>query len=335
MQAGRDMRCPGDDARGPALAYRVSRRDGAPGFVVPTTGRLLCATPDGSVTADRDAQGGWETFALEPALSAQHGPLPPGLDGDVAATGAHARDQACRISLLTALLRLLDEADARRLAAELRDLPIYQAIFPALRRHLSPHRDGFEWLTRRHLQGGMLAHGWSIGAHTYGAPEITDGEHGRLSIGSYCSIAGQVQIVLANHTTVSVTSYPFALLAAFWPSAAPNQADHVGRDVVIGSDVWIGAGACILPGARIGDGAVIGARCVVARPVPPYAVVVGNPARVVRRCFEDAQVEALLALRWWSWPEHVVDRFVPLLLQGSVDAFIAAAAEAGLAAAPG
>ncbi len=138
-----------------------------------------------------------------------------------------------------------------------------------------------------------------------------------------------MRIVLANHATETATTYPFAALRRYWPSAPDDVADHVGEGVAIGHNVWIGAGATILPGARIGDGAIIGAEAVVARAVPPYAVAVGNPARITRRRFDDATVGRLLALRWWDWPDAIVDRFVPLLLSEDIAAFLDAAERFG------
>jgi carbonic anhydrase/acetyltransferase-like protein (isoleucine patch superfamily) len=89
--------------------------------------------------------------------------------------------------------------------------------------------------------------------------------------------------------------------------------------------VWIGSDALIFAGVTIGDGAVIGARAVVTRPVRPYAVVVGAPAREVRRRFSDEQVDALLKLRWWDWPPERVRAHVDLLSSPDVEALLAAA----------
>ncbi len=151
---------------------------------------------------------------------------------------------------------------------------------------------------------------------------MTDAEFGHLEIGRYCSIAGNVQIIVANHAVDRVTTYPFAALHRIWPSAPADRSDHTGDGVVIGHDVWIGQGVTILPGARIGDGAIVGAAAVVAKAVPPFAGVVGNPARVTRRRFDDGTIERLLAVAWWHWPDEKVDRFVPLLLAGDVARFL-------------
>ncbi len=98
-------------------------------------------------------------------------------------------------------------------------------------------------------------------------------------------------------------------------------------DTVVGSDVWIGMEAVILPGSRIGDGAIVGARAVVSGAVPPYSVVVGNPARVVRHRFDERTISRLLAVRWWDWPAAKITRHVSLLRGNDVEALERAARE--------
>jgi len=192
-------------------------------------------------------------------------------------------------------------------------------------------REGWESLLRIRFRREIAEHGWEIGDHSYGWPIVHE-RLARLHIGRFTSIAEGVRIALANHRTDTATTYPFAALHRFWPSAptAP-EADHATQGgVTIGHDVWIGAGAFIGSGVTIGDGAVIGAMAVVTRDVPPYAIVAGNPARIVRHRFPEPVVRDLLALRWWDWPDAVVDRFLPRMLSGDVEGFIAAARAEGL-----
>ena len=106
------------------------------------------------------------------------------------------------------------------------------------------------------------------------------------------------------------------------PGAYADGHPHSKGDIEIGHDVWIGREARVLSGVRVGDGAVIGAYAVVARDVRPYAIVVGNPAREVRRRFTDAQCEALLAIAWWNWPEERILANIDQLNGRDVDAFI-------------
>lgn len=141
----------------------------------------------------------------------------------------------------------------------------------------------------------------TIGRYSYGKPKIWAFPSGaRLTVGSFCSIAEEVSILLGgNHNPDAVTTFP--LDALFDKDGLPGSEASRG-DVVIGNDVWIGYGVTILSGVTIGDGAVVGARSVVSRNVQPYEVVVGNPARHVRYRFDERFVRDLLALRWWDWP---------------------------------
>lgn len=76
--------------------------------------------------------------------------------------------------------------------------------------------------------------------------------------------------------------------------------------MLVGNDVWIGARAMLLDGVRVGDGAIVGAGAVVTRDVPPYAIVVGSPAKVVRFRFDDARIARLLQLSWWLWSDELI-----------------------------
>ena len=87
-------------------------------------------------------------------------------------------------------------------------------------------------------------------------------------------------------------------------------------DTVVGNDVWLGYEALVLPGVTIGDGAIVAAGSVVAADVPPYAIVAGNPARVVRRRYEDADVERLLRAAWWDWPAELVTEHARTIMSG-------------------
>lgn len=174
---------------------------------------------------------------------------------------------------------------------------------------------------------GLVAAGIAeIGAHTYGRPRVHWWrEPVRLIIGRYTSIADGVEILLGgNHRADWVTTYPFTALGHLWPEAAGITGHPASKgDVRIGSDVWLGMGATILSGVTIGDGAVVGARAVVASNVPPFAVVAGNPARILRYRFDRRRIDALLAIRWWDWPDEKVRAHVRRLVSGDVDGFIA------------
>ncbi len=163
---------------------------------------------------------------------------------------------------------------------------------------------------------------FDVGVGTYGKPRVIYWDCGaKLRIGRYCSIAGGVTILLGGeHHTDWVTTYPFSLL---YPAAAALPGYPLSKgDVTVGSDVWLGQDALVLSGVTIGHGAVIGARSVVARDVEPYAVVAGNPARLIRSRFEPALVARLLRVAWWDWPADRVRGAWPLLMSPDVERFL-------------
>lgn len=167
-------------------------------------------------------------------------------------------------------------------------------------------------LIRRVRRGGWAAR---LVPYLYpGAPE-------RLVIGRFCQIAHGVRFITAsaNHAMDGITTYPFGV---FDPATLEGYRDGFAQlpDTEVGHDVWIGHGALILPGARIGSGAIIGAGAVVAGVVPSYAVVAGNPARVVRMRFSEAEVARLLALGWWDWPLERIRAALPALLAADIGA---------------
>lgn len=193
-----------------------------------------------------------------------------------------------------------------------------------LSRWVNPHNQ-----TRLHLarliarRPGQIA----VGAYTYGRPKVRFPESGaRLAIGRYGSIADQVEILLGgNHRTDWITTYPFPALPGLFPQAKGMTGHDATRgDVTIGHDVWLGSQAMILSGVSIGHGAVVAARAVVTRDVPPYAIVAGNPARLVRLRLPEAQIERLLETRWWDLPPERIAPLLPMLMSDRVDAFVAA-----------
>ena len=145
----------------------------------------------------------------------------------------------------------------------------------------------------------------------------TDDAADRLVIGRYCSIASGTRFLMngANHPDPG-TTFPFWAFGRGWHErSTPRQRGPI----TVGSDVWLGLESCVLAGTTIGDGAIVGARAVVTKDVPAFAVVVGNPARVVRMRYDEATIAKLLAIRWWEWPAERVTRNLPELVAGRWD----------------
>ena len=124
-------------------------------------------------------------------------------------------------------------------------------------------------------------------------------------LGSFNSIAWNVSIGGNTHDLNHITTHSF-LVYSKWNMGGDGNWGFVKKKCEIGHDVWIGASANILRGVSIGNGAVIGAASVVTRDVPPYAIVVGNPARVIRLRCKEEWIERLQQLRWWELPEEII-----------------------------
>lgn len=165
------------------------------------------------------------------------------------------------------------------------------------------------WNYRRSDLGKLVRDGRATcGTGTYGNPRIVTFAHDttRLSIGNFVSIAQDVTILLGgNHRLDRATTYPLRIRYRL-PGAGTDGYPWSGGDVQIGSDVWIGYGSIILSGVTVGHGAVVAAGAVVSKDVPPYAIVGGAPARVVRMRFDESTIKALLELAWWEWNEREV-----------------------------
>lgn len=147
--------------------------------------------------------------------------------------------------------------------------------------------------------------------------------HERLLIGKFCSIACGAKFMFncANHSLKSLSTYTFPLFYEDWDLEKADVAsawDNKG-DIIIGNDVWIGFEAIVMARVRIGDGAIVAARAVVTHDVPPYTIVGGVPAKVIRKRFDDKVIQKLVTLKWWEWPVGKIRRSLPYLTKGWVD----------------
>jgi acetyltransferase-like isoleucine patch superfamily enzyme len=163
---------------------------------------------------------------------------------------------------------------------------------------------------------------FEIGDYTYGKPKIWSWKEGRIvKIGRFCSIAAGVNIFLGGEHRIDwVTTYPFNVI---FKNAKHFQGHPASKgDVIIGNDVWIGTEAAILSGVQIGNGAVIGAYSVVTKDVPSYAIVAGNPARLIKFRFSEEVIKELENIAWWNWPLEKIQEAYPLLLSKEISEFI-------------
>ncbi len=131
----------------------------------------------------------------------------------------------------------------------------------------------------------------------------------KLIIGKFCAIASGVEFIMngANHRMQSVTTYPFNIMANGWEKAAPKEGELPYKgDTLVGNDVWIGQNVSILPGVKIGDGSIIAANSTVSKDVEPYTIVGGNPARLIKKRFDEDLIEYLLEIKWWDWTREKI-----------------------------
>ena len=137
----------------------------------------------------------------------------------------------------------------------------------------------------------------------------------KLIIGKFCQIAAGVEFVMngANHQMNAATTYPFYIFGGWQQNAPDNSQLSIKGDTVIGNDVWIGQNVTILPGVHVGDGVIIGLNSTVASDLEPYGVYVGNPARLIRKRFDDEMISLLLKFKWWDKSIDEINSLLPLL----------------------
>lgn len=147
----------------------------------------------------------------------------------------------------------------------------------------------------------------------------------KLKIGKFCSIACGAKFLFnaANHTINSLSTYPFPIFFEEWnldtdTTSIAKAWDNKG-DIIIGNDVWIGYEAVILAGVTIGDGAIIASHAVVTKDVPPYTIVGGVPAKIIKKRFDERTIDKLIELRWWDWSKEDIRRNINAIQSGNLD----------------
>ena len=137
-------------------------------------------------------------------------------------------------------------------------------------------------------------------------------------VGNYSSIAHEIRFnINLNHDYLSVSTYPWDTIYG----KKFNYKINRKRQIIIGNDVTIGANVTIMGGATIGNGAVIGANSLVTKDIPPYAIVGGNPAKIIKYRFEDEIIEKLNEIKWWNWSEEKIKENMDFIL-GDVKLFV-------------
>lgn len=159
-----------------------------------------------------------------------------------------------------------------------------------------------------------------VGRFTYGFENVNVkewGEGASLKVGSFCSISSSVTIFLGgNHRIDWITTFPFGIESVdYLGGVGIKWHPQTNGDVVIGADVWIGHGATIMSGVNIDCGAVIAANSVVVKNVGPYEIVGGNPAKLIKKRFDDEIINNLLRLNWWTLPVEDIKKIATDLSQ--------------------
>ena len=188
--------------------------------------------------------------------------------------------------------------------------PLVRYYFFLFANFRNTYGDSVKIASGAYLRNTILASNIEIGPNTR-LVNITIGSNSYVSsdsilananIGHFCSIGPQVLIAPGQHPSNMISTHP-----AFYSTRHAWSAKHIKKQlvtenslVIIGADVWIGARAIILDGIQIGTGAIIGAGAIVTKDIPPYAVAVGNPARVIRKRFSEEQIAKLLISKWWD-----------------------------------
>lgn len=166
-----------------------------------------------------------------------------------------------------------------------------------------------------------------VGRFTYGNDRIRVYSYGAsalLSIGSFCSIADNIQVYLGgDHRSDRVTTFPFGhIFTNFFHTFDGSGHPGSSGDVVIENDVWIASNVTIMSGVTIGNGAIIACNSHIVKDVLPYSIVGGNPAHLIRYRFDKNIIDRLQEITWWDWSDEKINKFAPLLCDSNIEKFL-------------
>ncbi|HEY9769633.1 MAG TPA: Vat family streptogramin A O-acetyltransferase [Coleofasciculaceae cyanobacterium] len=147
----------------------------------------------------------------------------------------------------------------------------------------------------------------------------------KLIIGKFCALARNLKFIMngANHQISGFSTYPFYIFGNGWEKVTPedNQLPFKG-DTLVGNDVWIGCESIMMPGVTIGDGAIIAAKSVVVNDVPPYSIVGGNPAKIIKQRFTAETIKTLLEIAWWNWDINKISANLEYITSADIDTLL-------------
>ncbi len=151
----------------------------------------------------------------------------------------------------------------------------------------------------------------------------------RLIIKKFCAIASGVKFIMngGSHKLDGFSTYPFMLFQKGWDEGFDFKKFPFKGNTTVGNDVWIGYGAIIMPGITIGDGAIIGSGALVTKNVEPYAIVGGNPAKVIRKRFDENTIKDLIEIKWWDWSIEKITKYHNILMNSDINELKKAASE--------
>lgn len=169
-----------------------------------------------------------------------------------------------------------------------------------------------------------------IGDFTYSYPDFFEHvlhhyewQKDKLKIGKFCQIGKQVKFFMngCNHKYDCVSTFGFQIFKHFniEGDMKPSIFDTIKGDTIIGNDVWIGDYVTIMPGIKIGNGVIIATNSHVVKDVPSYCVIGGNPAKIIRKRFDDELIDLMEKLKWWNLPIKKIINLVPILISSDLD----------------